>query len=72
MLVLAAVYSNNLSQLVDGEKLEKLLHRTIKKLNESAALSPTLKTDAQILEHIRRELFESGGSGSSFASFHDS
>ena len=70
MLVLAAAYSSTaLSQLVDGCELETLLKRTILKLRESQAISPTLKMDAQILEYVRKKLFEGGGSKPSSFSF---
>ena len=58
MLVLAATYTSNLKSLVDGEKLRKLLDRTINFLMQSRYISPTLRKDAEILTVIRRELFD--------------
>jgi hypothetical protein len=57
MLVLAGTYNSELSSLVDGAELERLLDRTIRFLKLSEEISPTLKCDAKILEHIRVTLF---------------
>jgi hypothetical protein len=57
VLVLAGTYNSELSCLVDGAELEKLLDRTIRFLKLSEEISPTLKCDAKILEHIRVTLF---------------
>jgi len=73
MLVLAATYkSSTLSQLVDGNRLDTLFTRTIRELRKSAAISPTLKMDAQILEHLRKEIFDGGGSRDNSFSYADS
>jgi hypothetical protein len=57
MLVLAGTYNSELSSLVDGTELERLLDRTIRFLKLSEEISPTLKRDGKILEHIRVTLF---------------
>ena len=57
MLVLAGTYNSELSSLVDGAELERLLDRTIRFLKLSEDISLTLKRDAKILEHIRATLF---------------
>ena len=57
MLVLAGTYNSELSCLVDGAELERLLDRSIRFLKLSEEISPTLKRDAKILEHIRVTLF---------------
>jgi len=57
MLVLAGTYKSELSSLVDGAELERLLDRTIRFLKLSEPISLTLKRDATILEHIKVTLF---------------
>jgi hypothetical protein len=57
MLVLAGTYNSELSSLVDGAELERLLDRTIRFLKLTEKMSPTLNRDAKILEHIRVTLF---------------
>lgn len=68
MLVLAATYTSELSSLVDGNKLRRLLDRTIKFLMQSRYISPTLRKDAEILTVISRELFDQQNLATSFTS----
>ena len=58
MLVLAATFNSDLRYLVDQKTLEELLDRTIKFLQYSEAISPTLQRDAQVLIKIRERMFE--------------
>lgn len=57
MLVLAAAYGSSLSELVEREKLEWLLKRTIKFLIRYQNVSPTLRADARILTEIYLKIF---------------
>ena len=57
VLVLAGTYNSDLSSLIDGATLRRLIDRTIRFLRYSEAISPTLKHDAEILEHIQSRLF---------------
>ncbi|KAI9836789.1 MAG: hypothetical protein M1819_000954 [Sarea resinae] len=65
LLVLSATYDSDLSFMVPREKLMQLLKRTIKFLRPLGRLSPTLKMDTVILEHIESQLFGSSNSVSS-------
>ena len=60
MLVLSATYTSalpELSSLVDERTLRELFDRTIKILQEHASISPVLKNDARILQHVRSNVF---------------
>lgn len=57
MLVLAATYKSHLSRLVNRNKLEELLDRTINFLGKYSPISPTLKKDAEILHDIKQQIF---------------
>ena len=57
MLVLCAVYSSYLKPLIDREELHGLLIRTIKFLQTSADISPSLKRDMQQLQTLEQNLF---------------
>lgn len=57
MLVLAATYNSSLTELVEREKLEWLLKRTIKFLIRYQNVSPTLRADARILTEIYVKIF---------------
>lgn len=66
MLVLSATYMSSLSELVDRNILERLLRRTIRFLLQSKNISPSLRSDAQILTEIYEKIFsEPPGSFSS-------
>ncbi|KAI9724738.1 MAG: hypothetical protein M1812_000013 [Candelaria pacifica] len=67
-LVLAATHRSRLHDLVPREQLRSLLRRTIKFLRDLAPLSPALKTDAEILEHINNSIFGKAEHASSFSS----
>lgn len=72
-LVLAATHRSQLHDLVPREELRSLLRRTIKLLRDLAPLSPALRQDAVILEHLSTVVFGQGEQTSSFssASTHD-
>lgn len=58
MLVLTATYYNSwLQGLVDRDKLQRLLERTIRFLRKLSPISPTCGHDCQILEKISKLLF---------------
>ena len=60
MLVLSATYTSplpELSSLVDERTLRELFDRTIKILQEHESISPVLKNDARILQHVRSNVF---------------
>ena len=57
MLVLAATYHSELSELVDGARFKRLLQRTIKFLLRNENISPTLRADARILTEIYEHSF---------------
>ena len=58
MLVLsAAFYNRYLSQLVNRERFQYLLERTISFLRRLSPISPTCSIDCSILEKIQRLLF---------------
>ncbi|KAI9710171.1 MAG: hypothetical protein M1812_007502 [Candelaria pacifica] len=56
-LVLAATHRSTLHDLISCEELKSLLRRTIKFLRDLAPSSPTLMTDAEILEHLSTAVF---------------
>ena len=57
MLVLAAVHqSRRLSHLISWSQLDSLFMRTREILQAHAAISPTLRTDAEILSHLQSNL----------------
>ena len=61
MLVLSATYSSplyELSSLVDERTLRELFDRTITILQEHESISPVLKADARILQHVRSIVFQ--------------
>jgi hypothetical protein len=58
MLVLSAVWRTQLlRRLVDQDRFQGLLERTISFLDELSAISPTCQHDCDILKKIRRVLF---------------
>lgn len=57
MLVLSATYMSSLSELVDYNVLDRLLKRTISFLRQSKHTSPSLQTDALILEIVYKKIF---------------
>lgn len=62
VLCLAAAYNSpnpQLSRLVKEDILRNLLVRTIKFLDDKAAISPGLAKDAQILRHVQSRIFPS-------------
>lgn len=68
MLVLAATYISPLGELVDREKLERLFRRTIGFLEQSRDISPTLRTDAEILRKCYAKIFKEDLAATSFLS----
>jgi len=60
MLVLAAVWRTHfMRKLIDRDRFQPLLERTIGFLYKHSAISPTCERDCQILEKIRAVLFGS-------------
>jgi hypothetical protein len=57
IIVLAATFRSDLGYLVDGQTLKDLLHRTIKFLEFSKNISPTLVQDADVLKQVREVFF---------------
>jgi hypothetical protein len=58
MLVLSATWRTpRLRELIDQDRFQVLLGRTIGFLRKLSAISPTCKLDCVILEEIRRVLF---------------
>jgi hypothetical protein len=60
MLVLSATYTSSLpelSSLVSEKTLRELFDRTIKILLEHENISPVLRNDARILQHVRSNVF---------------
>ena len=66
--MLAATYISPFSELVDRGLLEKLLRRTIGFLEQSRAISPTLRKDAEILRKCYTKIFEMDPPSVSFSS----
>lgn len=62
MLVLVATLSSALSSLVEEKEVFTLLRRTIKFLKRHEHLSPTLRYDRGVLEHIQARLSEADAS----------
>lgn len=58
VLVLAATFKSDLRYLVNQQTLEDLLDRTIKFLQFSEAISPTLAKDAKVLIKMRETIFD--------------
>jgi len=59
MLVLSATWRTPyLRKLIDQERFQHLLGRTIGFLRKLSAISPTCQLDCSILEKIQRVLFE--------------
>jgi hypothetical protein len=64
MLVLSAVWRTHyLRKLIDQDRFQVLLHRTIGFLRKLSAISPTCQLDCSILEKIQRVLFGTPDSG---------
>ena len=60
MLVLSTVWQNgSLRELIDKDRFQKLLARTIGFLCKLSTISPTCQQDCAILEGIQRVLFGS-------------
>jgi hypothetical protein len=58
MLVLSATWRKHyLCKLIDQERFQTLLSRTIGFLRKLSAISPTCQIDCSILERIQRVLF---------------
>jgi hypothetical protein len=60
MLVLSATFTSphhEISALVDRGILRKLFDRTIQILEEHRSISPVLDKDAQILKHVKKNVF---------------
>jgi hypothetical protein len=58
MLVLSATWRTHyLRKLIDQERFQTLLSRTIDFLRKLSAISPTCQLDCSILENIQRVLF---------------
>lgn len=57
MLVLAATYMSNMSELVDRDLLEQLLKRTMRFLLQSRYISPSLRADARILSEVYFKIY---------------
>lgn len=58
MLVLSATWRTEyLRMLIDQERFQNLLNRTIRFLRKLAPISPTCQLDCSILEKIQRVLF---------------
>jgi hypothetical protein len=57
-----------LSSLVSERTLRELFDRTIKILQEHENISPVLKMDARILQHVRSTVFPSDYPGASLVS----
>ncbi|KAI9739071.1 MAG: hypothetical protein M1834_007284 [Cirrosporium novae-zelandiae] len=58
LLVLTATHRSHLSSLVPKERLNPLLSRTIHFLRMSSRISPTLRKDAEILDHIQNNILQ--------------
>jgi hypothetical protein len=59
MLVLSATWNTHyLRKLIDQDRFQVLLGRTIRFLRKLSSISPTCNLDCSILEKIQRVLFE--------------
>lgn len=75
MLVLSAVYNSvspEISSMVSEKTMRELYDRTIRILVDNENISPVLKQDAKILQHVRSYVLNgphpSSGASSSFSS----
>jgi hypothetical protein len=62
MLVLYATFTSShpsLNSLIDEQTLRRLHKRTLNILRENETVSPVLKKDWEILEHVGRRVFSS-------------
>ena len=58
VLVLSAAWCNyDLRRLIDQDRFQELLNRTIGFLSKFSSISPTCREDCNILEKIRQFLF---------------